>query len=71
MNSIGETAEEKRPPDPTPKAKLPSVDGWRALSICMVLAEHSEGLAGFPEHNRLRAWTPVFFDGILGVRFFL
>ena len=46
--------------------RLPSLDGWRALSILMVLGAHT-GLVVAREKK------PVFdaiFDGELGVRFF-
>lgn len=49
-------------------SRLPSLDGWRALSILMVLGKHVTYVRGFPF-----AWTPAFnffFDGNLGVRFF-
>jgi peptidoglycan/LPS O-acetylase OafA/YrhL len=48
--------------------RLSSLDGWRALSILLVLGDHSQLVAGFP-----RSWTGPFgwiFDGNLGVRFF-
>jgi peptidoglycan/LPS O-acetylase OafA/YrhL len=50
------------------EVRLPSLDGWRALSIVMVLGSHCVYSTGFPE-----AWKVVFlwfFDGGLGVRFF-
>ena len=52
------------------KAKLPSIDGWRALSIGLVLAAHSTSFPGYPAANRLETCLPFFFDGNLGVRFF-
>lgn len=48
--------------------RLPSLDGWRAVSICMVLVSHSPLMVGFPE-----VWKIMFsriFDGNLGVRCF-
>jgi peptidoglycan/LPS O-acetylase OafA/YrhL len=49
--------------------RLPSLDGWRALSIFMVLADHTRWYAqGFP-----KSLFPASFwlvDGDLGVRFF-
>jgi len=48
--------------------RLPSLDGWRALSILMVLGAHTTHTTGFPEELRpLFLWV---FDGALGVRFF-
>ena len=52
----------------TGSTRLPSLDGWRAVSIAMVLGSHSVVLAGMPPSlgkllNRL-------CDGALGVRFF-
>jgi peptidoglycan/LPS O-acetylase OafA/YrhL len=49
-------------------SRLPSLDGWRAISIILVLGAHCRFTAGFPP----KLW-PVFtwlFDGELGVRFF-
>ncbi|MEI8234494.1 MAG: acyltransferase [Verrucomicrobiota bacterium] len=48
--------------------RLPSIDGWRAISILLVLGTHCPWAEGFP-----RSWEPIFkwlFDGNLGVRFF-
>lgn len=49
-------------------ARLPSLDGWRALSILLVLGGHSTYTAGFPDE--LRTGFLWVFDGALGVRFF-
>lgn len=49
-------------------ARLPSLDGWRALSIILVLGCHSTFTAGFPVE--LRTLARSVFDGHLGVRFF-
>src|SRR5580692_8595009 len=49
-------------------SRLPSLDGWRAISILLVLGCHATCAEGFPA-----VLTPVFnsiFDGNLGVRFF-
>ena len=49
--------------------RLPSLDGWRAVSILMVLGAHS---ASSPTIQKVGE-SPVFFplvDGYLGVRFF-
>jgi len=51
-----------------PNTRFPSLDGWRALSILLVLGNHSTFVVGFPKN-----WDTVFtwlFDGHLGVRFF-
>lgn len=48
--------------------RLPSLDGWRAVSISLVLLSHSSLLAGFPEEWKER--MAQVFDGNLGVRFF-
>lgn len=48
--------------------RLPSLDGWRALSIILVLGGHSVSAEGFPAD-----WKLVFvwlFNGELGVRTF-
>ena len=50
------------------QSRLPSLDGWRAVSIAMVLGSHSTFVYGFPDKL-----TPFFywaFDGNLGVRCF-
>ena len=49
-------------------SRLPSLDGWRALSILLVLGAHSKFTAGFPPH--LESLFNLIFDGDLGVRFF-
>lgn len=48
--------------------RLPSLDGWRAVSIALVVGSHCPETPGFPP-----ALRPVFewgLDGSLGVRFF-
>jgi peptidoglycan/LPS O-acetylase OafA/YrhL len=53
---------------PTRRLRLPSLDGWRAVAIVMVLGGHSTFTVGFPEQLRpLFGWI---FDANLGVRFF-
>jgi peptidoglycan/LPS O-acetylase OafA/YrhL len=52
----------------SPGGRLPCLDGWRAVSILLVLGDHSQLVSGFPS-----SWTGAFswfFDGNLGVRFF-
>ena len=49
-------------------ARLPSLDGWRALSIILVLGAHTVLASGFPKH--LTFLFHQLFDGLLGVRFF-
>lgn len=49
-------------------ARLPSLDGWRALSILMVLGLHAWRLGRFPE--KAPAIYRWIFDGDTGVRFF-
>lgn len=49
-------------------SRLPSLDGWRSVSILLVLGAHTMHTKGFPQ-----AHEAVFkhaFDGHLGVRFF-
>jgi peptidoglycan/LPS O-acetylase OafA/YrhL len=48
--------------------RLPSLDGWRALSILMVLGNHSTYLANFPAV--LNPFFTRWFTGDLGVRCF-
>ena len=48
--------------------RIPSLDGWRALSILMVLGAHTKSTYDFPEQlDPLFKWA---FDGDLGVRTF-
>ena len=55
------------PASPT-LSRLPSLDGWRALSIILVLGNHSTVASGFPFELTLPfKWI---FDGDLGVRLF-
>ena len=50
-------------------SRLPSLDGWRAVSILIVLASHwADYASGFP--SKLKPVFGLFFDGNLGVRFF-
>jgi len=50
--------------------KLPSLDGWRAVSILLVMGAHSGDVPGYPQENGLQRHFPILFDGNLGVRFF-
>ena len=56
------------PAKDTIPTRLPSLDGWRALSILIVLGEHTIHTKGFPEEKR--ELFSHLFDGHLGVRFF-
>ncbi|WP_395744626.1 acyltransferase family protein [Prosthecobacter sp.] len=49
-------------------SRLPSLDGWRAISILAVLGSHTKDVAGFPMENM--TFFQHAFDGHLGVRFF-
>ena len=49
-------------------SRLQSLDGWRAVSIIIVLGGHSTFASGFPE--KLRPLFHWAFDGNLGVRCF-
>jgi peptidoglycan/LPS O-acetylase OafA/YrhL len=49
-------------------ARLPSLDGWRAVAILLVLGAHSIWATGFPDH--LKPAFELYFDGSLGVRLF-
>ena len=50
--------------------KIPSLNGWRAIAITLVMLDHIKYAAGFP-YQRLPEWSLVFFDqGNLGVRIF-
>ena len=53
--------------------KLPSLDGWRAVSIALVLLQHSSFAAGFPAmlDSALSGFKANGIEpGSLGVRFF-
>ncbi len=53
---------------PVSPTRLPSLDGWRALSIVLVVGAHCRYSDGFPAGwDRLFDWV---FDGDLGVRCF-
>ena len=52
----------------TKPVRFPSLDGWRAVSILLVLAEHSKNTVGFPKS--FGSVFNLFVDGSLGVRFF-
>jgi peptidoglycan/LPS O-acetylase OafA/YrhL len=47
---------------------LPSLNGWRAVSILLVLGSHTAMISGVPP--RLAHFFSSVFDGNLGVRFF-
>jgi peptidoglycan/LPS O-acetylase OafA/YrhL len=48
--------------------RLQSLDGWRAVSIILVVGSHLHFSKAFPAaYDRVESW---FFDGNLGVRFF-
>src|SRR5262245_32920356 len=49
-------------------SRFPSLDGWRALSILLVLGEHS--LYTFDCSPKAGRFFDAYFDGNLGVRFF-
>ena len=49
-------------------SRFPSLDGWRALSILLVLGEHSVYTFDFPK--KANSFMESVFDGNLGVRFF-
>jgi peptidoglycan/LPS O-acetylase OafA/YrhL len=55
-------------PLPAVTSRLPSLDGWRAVSIAMVLGHHCTFAQGFP--YALALAFNVIFDAGLGVRFF-
>jgi peptidoglycan/LPS O-acetylase OafA/YrhL len=48
--------------------RIPSLDGWRALSIVIVMLSHFEYATGFPREAAL-SWSRLF-QGNLGVRIF-
>lgn len=49
------------------KDRLASLDGWRAISIGLVLVQHSYAQPGWPE---ILNWWPLKAIGGVGVRFF-
>src|SRR5689334_18369065 len=70
-----ETPSPVHPPSESPasskahgSSRLPSLDGWRAVSIAIVLGQHSRFTSKFPT-----ALEPAFkyiFEGEMGVHFF-
>ena len=48
--------------------RIPSLDGWRALSIAIVMLSHFEFATGFPS-ELAHSWGRLF-QGDLGVRIF-
>ncbi len=59
---------DRRPVVQAFQTRLPSLDGWRALSIALVIGGHSVAVEGFPSH-----WEKTFswiFNGDFGVRTF-
>src|SRR3954467_5480457 len=46
--------------------RLPSLDGWRAVAIALVVLSHFEAARGFPAPS----WWSLAFQGNLGVRMF-
>jgi len=48
--------------------QLPSLNGWRAVGIILVLGSHCVFTNGFP--SKYCSFVSNIFDGILGVRFF-
>ncbi|MGH7942063.1 MAG: acyltransferase family protein, partial [Limisphaerales bacterium] len=50
------------------KGNFPSLNGWRAISIMLVLANHTPMVPGFPTAHRY--FFTTWLDGELGVRFF-
>ncbi|MGV3660601.1 MAG: acyltransferase family protein [Prosthecobacter sp.] len=61
-------AVESRPVATTLSSRLPSLDGWRAFSIMIVLGWHTVHASGFPQQQEKLFGS--LFDGHLGVRFF-
>jgi peptidoglycan/LPS O-acetylase OafA/YrhL len=55
-------------PEAPRRSRLPSLDGWRALSILLVLGSHARYVQGFPA--RWDGAAQWLFDGGLGVRTF-
>jgi peptidoglycan/LPS O-acetylase OafA/YrhL len=60
---------ERTKQDASPLHRLPSLDGWRAASILLVLGCHCHYVAGHPPLCD-SFWYLFFFDGGLGVRCF-
>lgn len=50
------------------KGHIPSLDGWRAIAILLVLGDHMAYSANFPHHSL--SWVGEVFSGNLGVRIF-
>jgi peptidoglycan/LPS O-acetylase OafA/YrhL len=62
-------AAEKRSAASTVGSRLPSLNGWRAVSIALVLVSHFPHAAGFPVAKLYAIWWWAS-HGDLGVRFF-
>lgn len=60
------TADANAPP--AVSGRLASLDGWRGVSIILVLVSHAVFTAGFPYPNL--GYVGIIFDGELGVRTF-
>jgi peptidoglycan/LPS O-acetylase OafA/YrhL len=55
--------------DPAPATgRIPSLDGWRAIAILLVLGSHFTFTGSFPD--AYGSWCALLFDGPLGVRIF-
>ena len=52
----------------TPREKIPSLDGWRAIAISLVLASHMWASEGAQLHEQI--WKFLSNQGNLGVRIF-
>jgi peptidoglycan/LPS O-acetylase OafA/YrhL len=66
--STATTIGHERKLNPWGSGQMPSLDGWRALSICLVLLEHARHTVDFPVE-----WAPMWewlSEGKLGVRCF-
>jgi peptidoglycan/LPS O-acetylase OafA/YrhL len=49
---------------------IPSLNGWRAVAISLVMLDHARFTMGFPQ-DRIPNWSRIFFEqGNLGVRIF-
>jgi peptidoglycan/LPS O-acetylase OafA/YrhL len=52
------------------EGKIPSLNGWRAVAIALVILDHAKFTVGFPINRLTNAGWTFFSQGNLGVRIF-
>src|SRR5690349_21548778 len=70
QKSINQPSNRPEYPNCFKPGQIPSLNGWRAVAILLVMLDHAKFTVGFPS-DRLPGWVGVFFEqGNLGVRIF-